>query len=490
MKNTLYYGDNLDILRNNIPSESIDLIYLDPPFNSKADYNILYKEPTGEPSDAQITAFEDTWHWTEETERTFKEIVDTAPPNVVDMMTAFRKFIRRNDMMAYLTMMCIRLLELKRVLKSTGTIYLHCDPTASHYLKIVMDTIFGAKNFRNEIVWCYSGGGIPKNDFPRKHDIILRYTKSDEYFYNPIYRPYTRGTIERGRTPCKGNRALNPLGTPLPDWWFSNLECDHCGKKLSANLKRIASPTDPENLGYPTQKPEELLERIISTSTPNDSDKIILDPFCGCGTTITAAQKLNRKWIGIDITHLAINLIKWRLKNMFNLEPKKDYNIIGEPEDLAGAKELASQNRYQFQWWALSLINARPYGNKKKGADTGIDGLIYFYVDRDKVGKAIVQVKSGNVSVKDIRDLCHVIDREKAEIGIFITLKKPTRVMVKEAIKKGFYKSESFNKDFPKIQIYTIEELLQGKMPQIPYQIFPHKKAKAVDTSQKLKFDY
>lgn len=490
MENILFYGDNLEILRRYISDESVDLIYLDPPFNSKADYNILYKEPTGEPSNAQITAFEDTWHWTEETEKTYQEIIDISPPDVVDMMIAFRKFIKRNDMMAYLTMMCIRLLELKRVLKSTGTIYLHCDPTASHYLKILMDTIFGAKNFRNEIVWCYSGGGIPKRDFPRKHDIIFRYTKTDKYFYRPIYRPYTSGTIQRGRTHCKGNKELNPHGTPLPDWWFSNLECDHCGNKLSANLKRIASPTDPEKLGYPTQKSEELLERIIIASTPDNDEQIVLDPFCGCGTTITAAQKLNRKWIGIDITHLAINLIKWRLKDRFDIESKKDYKVVGEPEDLSGAIELASQNRYQFQWWALSLLNARPYGNKRKGADTGIDGIIYFYIDKHNIGKIIVQVKSGNVSVKDIRELSHVVEREKSELGIFITLRKPTTAMIREAIKKGFYRWETFNKEYPKIQIITIEELLKGKRPEIPIQIHLHKRAEAINTNEELKLNF
>jgi site-specific DNA-methyltransferase (adenine-specific) len=487
MQNLLYYGDNLDILRKYIPDDSVDLIYLDPPFNSKANYNILYKEPTGEPSKAQVTAFEDTWHWSEEAERTFHEIVKSAPASVVEMMTAFRQFIKRNDMMAYLIMMCIRLIELKRVLKDNGSIYLHCDPTASHYLKIVMDTIFEVKNFRNEIIWCYSGGGIPTKDFPRKHDIILRYSKTDICYFVPIYRPYTRGTVERGRTAVKGNKELNPEGTPIPDWWFSNLECDHCGNKLSANLKRIVSPTDPENLGYPTQKPEELLERIIKASSKEGDT--VLDPFCGCGTTIAVAQKLKRNWIGIDITHLAINIIKWRVKSTFGLEPKKDYKVIGEPEDLTGATELASQNRYQFQWWALSLIDARPYGDKKKGADTGIDGFIYFMAEKNKVGKAIVQVKSGNVSVKDIRDLGHVLEREKAEIAIFISLYEVTEPMRVEATTKGFYESQILKKDYPRIQIFTIAEIFDGRQPNIPYQLNPYKKAEMADLSENLTLD-
>jgi len=474
--NKLYYGDNLKVLRDYLEDESVDLIYLDPPFNSKADYNVLYKEPTGELSKAQITAFEDTWHWTEETEEAYQQIISIAPAHVIEMMEAFRKFIGvRNDMMAYLTMMCIRLIELNRVLKETGSIYLHCDPTASHYLKVMMDIIFGKKNFRNEIIWCYSGGGIGKKDFPRKHDVILRYSKTDNYFYEPVYKAYTKGTIERGRTKVKGDIELNPKGTPVPDWWFSNLECNHCNKKLSANLKRIASPTDPENLGYPTQKPEELLERIINSSSKKDD--IVLDPFCGCGTTITAAQKLGRTWLGIDITHLAINLIKWRIKHHFGLIPKKDYLVIGEPEDLAGAHELASQDRFQFQWWACSLIEAKPYGGKKKGADTGIDGFIYFSDETSKVKKVIVSVKSGGVGVKDVRDLGHVIKRENAEMGILVTLEAPTKPMITEAASEGHYKSPTLKGPFQKIQILTIEEVFAGKRPNVPAQLSAIKKA-------------
>jgi len=462
MENTLYYGDNLEVLRKYIPDNAIDLIYLDPPFNSKASYNILFKEPTGKPSTAQITAFEDTWHWTEETERTFQEIVDTAPAKVVKMMTAFRDFVGINDVMAYLTMMCIRLVELRRTLRDTGSIYLHCDPTASHYLKILMDTVFGKENFRNEIVWCYAGGGIPSKDFPRKHDILLRYTKTKDYSFKPEYRPYTAGTIQRGRTKIKGKYAQKGLrveGTPVNDWW--------------TDTPRIISPTDPEKLGFPTQKPLTLLKRIISCSS--EPEKVILDPFCGCGTSVIAAQSMQRIWIGIDITHLAINLVKWRLKHQFGLEPKKHYKVIGEPVDFEGAKELAIQNRYQFQWWVLSLIGARPYGDKRRGADTGIDGFIYFMDEKDKIKSAVVQVKSGKVSVKDIRDLGHVIDREKAKIGIFVTLEAPTVPMKKEALDKGYYKSP-VGETYPKIQVLTLKEILEGEKPKLPLKLDSFKK--------------
>ena len=323
-----------------------------------------------------------------------------------------------------------------------------------------MDAIFNEKNFRNEIIWCYRGAGYPKKDFGRRHDIIFRYSKSVNYTFNldAVREEYAETTKERfshyignirnGKD--FGNQTLNPLGKQPDDWW---------------QIQPIA-PSAKERLGYPTQKPEALLEKIIKASS-NEGDTV-LDPFCGCGTTISVAQHLNRRWIGIDITHLAINLIKWRLKNQYNLEAGKDYDVIGEPQDLAGAKVLALQNRYQFQWWALSLIDARPYGDKKKGADTGIDGFIYFIENQDVINKAIVQVKSGNVSVKDIRDLGHVVDREKAAMGIFITLNKPTRPMIEESAKKGFYIFPITKQKMPKIQILTIEEILSGKSHHIP----------------------
>ncbi|MBU1626498.1 restriction endonuclease [bacterium] len=480
LENALYYGDNLHILKEHIPDNSIDLIYLDPPFNSKADYNILFKEPSGELSHAQITAFEDTWHWTIEVENTFEEIQKTAARDIVGMMQGFRDYvIGKNDLMAYLTMMCIRLIELKRVLKDTGSLYLHCDPTASHYLKIVMDTIFGKKNFRNEIIWCYKRWPAKQKNFQKMHDIILRFSKTNDVVWNQLYDDFTDQTKKRIKGGKKiftfidefGKKKIRPtdeqsLGVPMCDYW---------------NIHVIAGQAK-ERLGYPTQKPEALLERIIKASS--NEGNVVLDPFCGCGTTIAASQKLNRKWIGIDITHLAINLMKHRLRDMHNLEPKSDYNVIGEPEDFSGAIELANSNRYQFQWWVLSLINGIPYQDKKKGSDTGIDGFLRFIHQKGKYKDAIVQVKSGNVSVKDIRDLGHVIDREKAEIGIFITLKDPTTPMKTEAAQKGLYESEVWGKNYPRIQILTIEELFNGKKPEIPGFVPMHKQAQKTDIGE------
>jgi len=481
MENTLFYGDNLKILKEYIPTNSIDLIYLDPPFNSKADYNVLFKEPTGALSKAQITAFEDTWHWTDETEKTFKNIVDEAPADVVEMMRSLRKFVgQKNDVIAYLTMMCVRLLELRRVLKDTGTIYLHCDPTASHYIKLLMDVIFGKNNFRNEIVWCYRGAGYPKHDFGRRHDIILRYSKTSNYIFNldEVREEYAEATKERFKHYIGnirggkdfGIQQLHPLGKQPDDWW---------------QIQPIA-PSAKERLSYPTQKPEALLERIIKASS--NEGEVVLDPFCGCGTTVAVAHKLKRNWICIDITHLAINAIKLRLNKMFGIVPKNDFKVIGEPEDLEGARELSSNNRYQFQWWALSLINARPYKDKKRGADTGIDGYLYFSHEKDIVRPAIVQVKSGNVSVKDIRELGHVMDREEADLGLFITLEPPTKQMKSEAVIKGFYHSPIFKRDYPKIQIVTIEELFAGVKLNVPTTISPYKEAKPVSKENR-KFD-
>jgi site-specific DNA-methyltransferase (adenine-specific) len=500
MENALYYGDNLKMLREHIADESVDLIYLDPPFNSKADYNLLFKEPKGQLSKAQIIVFEDTWHWSLEAEATYQEIVENAEANIVEMMRSFRQFIGANDVMAYLVMMCIRLVELRRVLKPTGSLFLHCDPTSGHYIKILLDTIFGKTQFRNEIVWCYKSRQNSKKYFSRKHDTIFFYSKTKDYYfdYKANLQPLSPNTIKKyklrdekglyrlqGRgitgSPIRSAKDVDPKweiehpeltvrdylkpGYPLEDYWYID----------------IINQSAKERLGYPTQKPEKLLERIIKAGSKKG--QVVLDPFCGCGTANVVAQRLKRRWIGIDITHLAINLIKWRMKEMFGLEPKKDYLIHGEPTDLAGARELASQERYQFQWWAASLIQAKNYGDKKKGADTGIDAFLYYSDEWDKAKRnlltkrAIVQVKSGHVQVKDIRDLAHVIDREKSDIGILITLEEPSKQMIVEAAQMAFYHSEGWNQDYARIQILTIEELLTGKKPDLPHSLSAHQKA-------------
>jgi len=511
--NVLYYGDNLEILRNReyFPDECIDLIYLDPPFNSKKDYNILFKENGGVESEAQIKAFTDSWHWTQSAQDTYQDVVINGPPKVGKLIGALHDSIGRNDVMAYLVMMTARLIELHRVLKSTGSLYLHCDPVASHYLKLVLDQIFSPANFRNEIIWkrssAHSDIGQGAKHFGRIHDVILRYSKSINPTWNHQYGEYDTeyvDTFYRHIEPETGRRfqavdltARKPGGDTLYEWkgkkpyrgryWaYSKQNMEEFEKKgklyyTKDGMPRLKYYLDEmpglplqdiwndifhalgnERLGFDTQKPLALLERIIQASS-NERD-IVLDPFCGCGTAVVAAQKLNRKWIGIDITTLATNLMRNRLKDSFGI----DAEIIGEPADLAGAKELASQpDKYQFQWWALGLIGARPAGEKKKGADKGIDGVISFIDDpTSKPKRAIVQVKSGHVHVKDIRELKDVASKEA--MGIFITLESPTKDMSVEAVSAGYYHSPIWDKDYPKIQILTIEELLHGKNVEMP----------------------
>lgn len=460
-KNRLYFGDNLAILRDYIDDESIDLIYLDPPFNSKATYNVLFSEKNGTESAAQITAFEDTWHWGIESEAAYHEVV-TGGGKLADLLGALRQFLGTNDMMAYLTMMAIRLNELHRVLKPTASIYLHCDPTASHYLKLLMDAVFGMRMFRNEIVWHYRRWTAPSKKFQRLHDVILFYTKENVYTFNQLLTPYTKGSVERkeqgvlhrfkrGEEPVLvSDGEVQAEGVPENDVW---------------RIPFVA-PSAKERLGYPTQKPEALLERIIQASS-NEGD-VVLDPFCGCGTAIAVAERLHRRWIGIDITHLAVSLIKHRLHDTFG-EDLSPYEVIGDPKDLTSARALAEENRYQFEWWALGLVEAQPAQDKKKGADKGVDGLIYFIDNAEgKLKRILVQVKSGHVTRPQVSDLCHAVDRENAAIGLFITLENPTRPMTEEAATASFYEAKELGKKYPRLQILTIEELLGGKQPEYP----------------------
>lgn len=457
MENKLYYGDNLKILREHISDNSIDLVYLDPPFNSGKNYNILFKEPNGFKSEAQIKAFDDTWHWTESAENTFHDLVNNGPSKLVDLLKSFRGFLGENDTMAYLTMMAIRLIELKRVLKPSGSIYLHCDPTASHYLKILLDIIYLPNNFRNEIIWHYRRWTGKARRFQRLHDVIFFYTKSDNYVFNVIYTDYTEGSVERKMQGVlhrfKGNEAF----------LVSEKSVDEKGVRENDVWQiPFIPPSAKERLGYPTQKPIELLKRIIMASSKEN--EIILDPFCGCGTTIDAAIELSRKWIGIDITHLAINLIKNRIYDRYKDSIK--YKVIGEPEDIHGAIKLASEDRYQFQWWALSLVKARPVNDeRKKGADYGIDGIKFFQdsIVKNDIKKIIIQVKSGHVQVKDIRELITVTKNNDGTIGTLITLENPSENMKREAISEGFYICPFNKTKYPKIQILTIEDLFKDK---------------------------
>ncbi|MFO8079536.1 MAG: DNA methyltransferase [Armatimonadota bacterium] len=521
-ENALYFGDNLNILRDYIEDESIDLIYLDPPFNSNQAYNVIFEEQNGSGSGAQIEAFDDTWHWTMETARAYQDCVE-AGGEVAETLMAFRRMLGETDMMAYLANMAPRLVELRRVLKSTGSIYLHCDPTASHYLKVLMDAVFGIGMIRNEIVWERSQPkGHATTRFSNAHDVVLFYGKSEQVAFTPQYeehdpeyvkkfykyvdeetgRRYTLGDLTN---PNKDRPNLTyefPPGSGVTRVWRWTeermMKAWEDGLVVIppqgevARLKRYLDEqegtlstdvwTDIEHLhgsskemlGYPTQKPEALLERIIEASS-NEGD-IVLDPFCGCGTTVAVAHRLNRRWIGIDITHLAVNLMKHRLQDTFGVDVREEYEVIGEPTDVAGARALAEQDRQQFEFWALGLVGVPPAGQTGKGADRGIDGKLNFHDNAGNTHQIMVSVKSGSVGVAQVRDLRGVVEREDAAIGVFVTLEEPTGPMRTEAAAAGFWspasnsvKANGEQVSVPRIQILTIEELLEGAKIECPY---------------------
>jgi DNA modification methylase len=524
--NVLYYGDNLDILRRYVPDESVDLVYLDPPFNSHRDYNVIFKNEAGRQSDAQLLAFEDTWHWGPDPEAVYAYLTNTArnegrvPQTVSTLIGALRSAIHENQMMAYLVEMAVRLVDLRRVLKPTGSIYLHCDPTAAHYLKVLLDAIFGVQNFRNEIIWkrssAHSDTGQGARHYGRVSDTILFYAISDQNRWNQQYtdydphyiaenykrrdpdgRLYRIGDLSGPGGAAKGNPHYEFLGVTRY-WRFSKKRMEELyqeGRIIQTKpgavpqYKRyldempgvavqnlwtdipVINNRSNEYLGYPTQKPAALLERIISTSS-NPGD-IVLDPFCGCGTALVAAQKLGRRWVGIDITYLAIAVMRARLRDSFGLQ---DVPVIGQPTEVDGAREFAktAEGRFQFQWWALGLVDARPVGGvEKKGPDRGIDGVISFTDKNGELYRVLVSVKSGQVNSAMVRDLKGTVEREKAAIGLFVTLDDPSKEMRLEADTAGLFHSEVWKRDYPKIQILTIAQLLAGIKPQLPPFVMP-----------------
>jgi site-specific DNA-methyltransferase (adenine-specific) len=526
--NKLLFGDNLKWLRNEkiFPDASVDLVYLDPPFNSNADYALIFREQTGEVSQAQFHAFTDTWNWADAAQ-TYAEFVDSCENNAaVDMIEALHGFLKSSPMMAYLAMMAPRLVQLHRILKSTGSLYLHCDPTASHYLRMILDGIFKAENFRNEIIWKRTTAkALMKKRLPSNHDIIISYQKTSDAFWNDaaIYQPYDVDNLPEKtkkkyshREPDGRIYRLDNLINPNPDrpnltyeflgvtrvwrWTKERMESAYkAGLVVQTKpgtvpqLKRYLDeqegiPLDDvwvdifplnsqaqERQGYPTQKPQALVERIIEiASKPGD---VVLDPFCGCGTTVHAAQKLGRQWIGIDVTYLAINLIKNRIKDAFGDGVQIDER--GQPTDFEGAKalaELPGDGKFQFQQWALSLIEARPLKEGDgKGADRGVDGFLRFNEyekpsagskpakNREPISrKILVQVKGGHVERGDVTKLLGDVNNQKFSAGVFITLEKPTPQMRIEAADAGRYAANLLDeeKSYPKIQILTVEGMM------------------------------
>ncbi|MDE0124653.1 MAG: DNA methyltransferase [Bryobacterales bacterium] len=535
--NELYYGDNLDILPRYVGDESVDLIYLDPPFKSNQDYNVLFAERDGTQAAAQIKAFEDTWRWDQAAVRAYEEVVERGGP-VAEALRAFRMCVGQNDMLAYLSMMAPRLVELRRALKPIGSLYLHCDPTSSHYLKLLLDAVFGPENFRGEIVWKRSSAHSDTKQGSKQpgriHDVLLFYTKTSDWAWNEVYTPYADSYTGRdyrlveegtGRRFRRGDlTAARPGGDTSYEWrvkkhegvrerWVADLEDEHLSPVAGweykgvrpyrgrywayskANLKQFARkgrlrhtydgmpeykryldemPGVPlqdiwtdvpslqsgtaERLGYPTQKPEALLERILEASS-SEGD-LVLDPFCGCGTTVAAAQRLKRRWVGIDITHLAINLIRHRLRHAYGDGIEKTYGVVGEPVSVPDAAAVAAADPFQFQCWALGLVGARPT-QTKKGADKGIDGRRYFHeVEGGATQEIVLSVKAGRTGPDHVRELRGVVEREDAAIGALICMRHPTKAMRSEAASAGSYSSPWGR--HPRVQILTVQELLGG----------------------------
>lgn len=529
----LFFGDNLEVLRRHVADESVDLVYLDPPFNSNRSYNVLFARRTGRAPAAQVKAFDDTWKWDTNAARTYQEVIEGGG-DLSRALRAFHELLGSTDMLAYFTMMAPRLLELRRVMKPTASLYLHCDPTASHYLKVMLDATFGPTRFRSEIVWrrtsAHSDTKQGRAQHGRVHDVILYYTKSDDWTWNPLFTAYSesyaaneyRHQAPDGRRYKEGDvTAAKPGGdtsyawrvkrqgpdarweadltdeyaNPIPGWeylavtpyegryWaYSKAKMAEfaAGGKLihrSTGAPRLMlfadempgiGPQDlwtdippissgaAERLGYPTQKPIALLKRIIAASS-NEGD-VVLDPFCGCGTTVDAAQTLKRNWIGVDITEVAIQVIRERLKIQ---HAEVDYITRGEPSTVEEAEALAALDKHEFQRWALEQVGVS--GAVRKGADRGIDGEIIGMSDDDTTWRCIISVKGGGVTVSQVRDLRGTIEREGADIGVLISMKRLTSAMKREAADAGFTKAGQ-----PRIQVITVEELLDGKQLELP----------------------
>ncbi|MYH14376.1 MAG: site-specific DNA-methyltransferase [Gammaproteobacteria bacterium] len=446
---SLYYGDCLDVMRE-WPAGCVDLCYLDPPFNSKANYNILFGRDKGQAdlagdSFAQFVAFEDTWHWDDAAQDRVDAIEMAIGHEAHDVIRGLRIVLGECGMLAYLSYMAERLIEIRRVLKPEGSVYLHCDPTASHYLKAVMDAVFGERNFRNEVVWCYKENEAATRHFPRKHDVLLYYTKSDNRTFNVVRSSQpTEAQLKRYNHIIDGERYANMKGkmrkleggAKVRDWW------------------PLPIAQKSERLGYPTQKPVALLERIIKASS--DRGDIVLDPFCGCGTTVEAARNLNRRFVGIDISHFAIDLVRDRRL------ADRSIPVNGVPVDMRTAELMARENPFDFEKWAVTRVPGM-VPNAKQVGDSGIDG-------RGKLldgGLVLAQVKGGKFALGQLRDFLHVVGRESAECGIFTTLHPVRSPNAKREASAAGYLELGVNR-YPKAQFWSIEDYFQNRHPTLP----------------------
>lgn len=529
--NRLFYGDNLDVLRQHVHAETVDLVYLDPPFNSNRSYNVIFNrhDVVADPDQAQIQAFDDTWKWSPVTEQQYVDYVSgELPTEVADALRAFHTLLGRNDAMAYLVNMAPRLVEMHRVLKPTGSLYLHCDPTMSHYLKVLLDAIFGADKFRGEITWLRTTTHNDAKRWSPNADILLYYGKSLSVTWNPAYTAHTDAYVaskyrfddgDGRRYRLDNMTSPNPRPNltyewkghqPPPNGWrysrdrMAELDAaaliwypDSKDKRLQfkryldeqegvviGNVWTDISPINSraaERLGYPTQKPLRLLERIITASS--NPDDVVLDPFCGCGTTVDSAQKLGRHWIGIDVTYIAVDLIEKRLKSTYGSDIDGTYEVLGIPRDQRAALALFGRSPFEFERWAVTLLNGRP--NQRQVGDKGIDGVATFPLDgRGAVGRVLISVKGGRqLNPSMVRDLGGTVATQQAEMGVLITNGQPTPGMVDEANHAGVYQHPHYAQHFPRIQIVTVNQLLSGHIPLMPPTSDPYRRARRAVTS-------
>jgi DNA modification methylase len=551
--NKLFYGDNLEVLREHVADESVDLVYLDPPFNSNRSYNVIFSKHAGDTdaAAAQIEAFDDTWHWTPVTDQQYQRyaLAGELPSPVADALTAFRTLLGENDAMAYLVNMAPRLVELRRVLKRTGSLYLHCDPTMSHYLKVLLDSTFSPEMFRSEVIWKRSSAHNSAKRYGPVHDVLLFYSRGDHYTWNQVFQPLPQETIDqwynnvepgtgrrfyrsdltgagtrsgpsgepwRGIDPTAKGRhwaipgfaadivsglstqqALDALDAAGRLFWPKQADGMPRVKRYLEDSKGIPaqdvitdiSPLNnatAERLGYPTQKPVALLERILKVSS-NEGD-VVLDPFCGCGTTIDAAQGLGREWIGIDITFIAVDLIEKRLQDRY---PRSagTYEVRGIPRDMASAQSLFDRSAFDFERWAVSRINAQP--NLRQVGDKGMDGVARFYLDKKTIGRVLVSVKGGkNIVPMFVRDLSGTVETQKAQMGVLITTAAPTQGVLDAVNHGGTYTWPVNGQTYPRIQVITVADLLHGIRPNMPPLMLPYiQAAKAVPPSLQMTFD-
>ncbi len=478
--NKLYFGDCFTITREHLRNASVDLIYLDPPFNSQRQYNSIYKDETGRPLPDQTDAFCDMWELDPETERSIRAAPILMRDHGLDDATVqlwqqWMRALRHTNprLLAYLAYMSLRLLDFHRVLKPTGSLYLHCDPTASHYIKVLLDAIFGHASFRNEIVWCYTGPSNTRRWFPRKHDVVLFYARTQQAYFNrdAVRIPYSDETLaRRGRIEGKRSYIAPSVETQerrtdvqvdkrfgqgkVPEDWWSDIP-------ILTNQR--------ERLGYATQKPLALLDRIIEASCPPDG--VVLDPFCGCATTLEAAHNLGRRWIGIDIAIHAIRRVaSVRLKDRCGLVEGEDYTIQGVPSTLEGAQLLHEQDPYQFQRWAVAEVEG--FVTSKQTADGGIDGRLYFDVPSEPdLQSMVLEVKGGaHVRITDLRALRAVLDDDLALMAGLIIMEPrsphQTRNFERYMAQAGVL--EVLGREYPRMQMLTVPEILDGKRFDTP----------------------